>query len=267
MPLMPTKTEKQTWTAEARYGIGGWRVARYRRGPKGKWLHPSVAPEGVRYYFTVDADTGLLSPHNALAIPPDFDVMGRDAASLAAEYQRIGDADRVSVRVVKRARGNPYATLRLTYRVPVRVYRRPTCRAKDAVRTMGDLCDLYGSEPARLDRTIYKATDCGASVGVLRESGKWVYGTDLRDVPRAEQILAVKFSSIVEGIDATADGEEVEIPCRLKAVVTALADVEAEAARLWEETHGCEGCGSEGDTGYIRVNAACDKCHGAGTII
>lgn len=47
----------------------------------------------------------------------------------------------------------------------------------------------------------------------------------------------------------------------------AIADVEAEAQRIWNETHGCESCGPENDTGNRPVNPECAECGGSGTVI
>lgn len=76
-----------------------------------------------------------------------------------------------------------------------------------------------------------------------------------------------RVGSIVEGIDAEVMPEEVSLPCTPDDLTRAVEVVEAEAQRLWDETHGCENCGEENETGYRRVDSECSSCGGTGVTI
>lgn len=70
--------------------------------------------------------------------------------------------------------------------------------------------------------------------------------------------------SIVEGTDAEVTPVRITLPCEPKALDRAVTDVEAEATRIWNETHGCESC-PEGVGGPIDPN--CASCKGQGVIL
>ena len=81
-------------------------------------------------------------------------------------------------------------------------------------------------------------------------------------------IGGVTVGSIVEGVDQCVEPRSLRYPFALDAFFAALDEVEAEADRIWEETHGCEECGeADPDTGYTPINPNCAHCHGAGTIL
>lgn len=73
--------------------------------------------------------------------------------------------------------------------------------------------------------------------------------------------------SIVEGVDAEVMPEEVVLPCVPSDLDRAVKAVEDAAKSLWNETHGCDNCSAENDTGYRSINHACTACHGEGTIL
>ena len=73
--------------------------------------------------------------------------------------------------------------------------------------------------------------------------------------------------SIVEGIDAEIMPETVALPCSSEALDRAVRCVEDAAQSLWNDTHGCDDCGEERDSGYRSINPDCAACDGEGTIL
>lgn len=71
----------------------------------------------------------------------------------------------------------------------------------------------------RLDRCVFKQTECGASL----------YHSD--EVPGR-----VVFSSIVEGIEQTTEAHTLEWPFTVAQVQEVIAKVEAEAGAIWDDT-------------------------------
>ncbi len=175
---------------------------------------------------------------------------------------------------------------------------------KSAFADHDSLADLY--------RSVYKYTDCGPSMGALVsfveivesdigdyphevERTKWVYCDDLRKLGTFKDmdeqgvlILALCVSSIVEGIDATTDTEEVTCnPDELAELANdpeeepssvlsrlfwaAVESVNNQANDLWQETHGCESCanhfGINLDFEESPVWDECPICGGGGTVI
>jgi hypothetical protein len=99
----------------------------------------------------------------------------------------------------------------------------------------------------RLKRILYKSTDCGAWI----EFGK----------------TSVTIGSIVEGVDWNTETRTLTYPFVMDEYWSAVQAVEDEAKDIWNQTHGCEDCGPEGDNGYIAINPECKTCHGEGDII
>lgn len=77
----------------------------------------------------------------------------------------------------------------------------------------------------------------------------------------------VVIGSIVEGCDFDADSEELMYPFTEKRFWEAVGDVESSASYIWQQTHGCEDCGVEGEWGHPAINPECKTCHGDGAII
>ena len=114
----------------------------------------------------------------------------------------------------------------------------------------------YDQSLAYLEKTIYKGTSCGASIGH--------YGN------------AVVLESIVEGVDYGTQSHELVFPFSEQSFWDALQNVEDEASEIWNATHGCEDCwdctqvdewGSECEFGQWPINPICTSCNGHGTII
>jgi len=126
--------------------------------------------------------------------------------------------------------------------------------------------DLTETEVARyIERYVYKFTDCGAWFTVLRED----------KVARGVQV-----GSIVEGIEPTTETYTLMFPFEAERFTAALDAVEAEAAALWNDTHGCPECwdGAKNAEGWPvdeegdelvewPVKEACKACGGHGRII
>jgi hypothetical protein len=177
-------------------------------------------------------------------------------------------------------------------------------------------------------RAYYKYTDCGPSmganvsqwvqedgeepvyeqgpdgeysqVGTSRFSGskqelRWYYCEDLYKLgtwedmrKKGQRVVALVFSSIVEGVDYGTGPQQVVIdpqgdPEELrKACDAAVDEVDAEANGIWADTHGCETCAKlwhaegvfthesgefEGADGVTPVHMGCPDCGGDGICI
>ena len=122
------------------------------------------------------------------------------------------------------------------------------------------LCaDVYPDDSAAtlrsISRRLYKGTDCGA----------WISFED-----------GVSVGSIVEGVDEETDVQHLSMGEYLNMeegqlgvwLDKAIEAVEADARRIWNETHGCEDCGpAESLLGYRHVNPDCKSCGGSGEVI
>lgn len=141
----------------------------------------------------------------------------------------------------------------------------PKTKTKTAktIQTPADVAAHFGADfdpnavmaenSARLSHRVYEDTACGAWAAFMR-----------RDVADA---WTFRVGSIVEGIDAEVTPEEVTLPCTPADLDRAVKAVEDAAESLWNETHGCDACGPENDTGYRSINPNCASCHGEGTIL
>jgi hypothetical protein len=105
------------------------------------------------------------------------------------------------------------------------------------ISNLADLCDYWGAEePERLNRRVYKGTECGASISVQLMDGEWLHnGADgWESLTPETPIRAFTLQTIVEGSDATVDSEPFYLPVTPALVETWIAEMEAEASRLWE---------------------------------
>ena len=81
--------------------------------------------------------------------------------------------------------------------------------------------------------------------------------------------------SIVEGVDWSATPITILFPCHDSKLYDAIKQVEDECQEIWDQTHGCEECGKDPETGkqhenewgYISVDPGCPKCQGEGIAI
>jgi hypothetical protein len=67
-------------------------------------------------------------------------------------------------------------------------------------------------------------------------------------------VMEFQCGSIVEGCDAEVDASPVRLPCAPDDLDTAIQYVEDEVQRIWNDTHGCDGC-----------QKLCEQEHGAGS--
>ncbi len=121
-----------------------------------------------------------------------------------------------------------------------------------------ELGEYFGCEPEleHIQRRIYKDTSCGAWLEVDAEGlhvGSIVEGVDW-DTPTHTltpgEYLAMEEGDLERWLDRN------------------IEEVEVEAQEIWDETHGCDGCGPEDpETGYIPVRPDCPRCGGSGEVI
>lgn len=158
---------------------------------------------------------------------------------------------------------------------------------------------------AGLYKSAYDNIPCGPSISALVsncdpiehvDNSKWVHCDELRSLgswedmdKRGTLLLALRISSIVEGIEGSTETIEVaadqtdEEPRDFRERFWAAVDaVNAQAEALWDSTHGCDECARlwhqedvfeseygpfEGSDGATPVRADCWLCGGAGTSI
>ncbi len=127
---------------------------------------------------------------------------------------------------------------------------------------------LHGGDDLYLFyKSIYKYTPCGPSVG-FRINGEWKYCSDLpREVGENDVVDGVHVSSIVEGVDYGVEGANLFEPFPAEHFWELVDSVDRQAQVIWDDTHGCEGCGPENEMGYITINPKCKTCGGSGTVI
>ena len=101
------------------------------------------------------------------------------------------------------------------------------------IRNLKNLMDYFGAENANLiNRRLYKATSCGASISVLATDDKWYHcGSDWTNV---KGIKAFTIQTIVEGSDVTVDSEEFTLPVRTQEIEDWMNQMEEEAAFYWK---------------------------------
>ena len=168
-------------------------------------------------------------------------------------------------------------------------------REQDMLPWLVKFCDY--ESPHEMYREFYEYTDFGPWVSV-HVDGYWVHCGDLHTlgtwdqmIRRGEIVDEILIGSIVEGVDQCAE----EVPVRLddlrsarskKGSITkhslrdafsrAVERVNADAARIWNDTHGCERCiihwnelGVCDETGQMceAVWDECPICGGSGQII
>ena len=110
------------------------------------------------------------------------------------------------------------------------------------------ILDHYGVETVRgLNRSLYKYTECGASLGVKLHDGTWRYSGDLEGIPNGN-VRQLLVGSIVEGsdVDVTADAIDLADPrfmdeggenIALDTFNATVQWVNDEACRLWDEAN------------------------------
>lgn len=266
------------WEGRAERVKGTWFVGGIRRAGTKTWKVPGEVPAGVREYLC--GDKGADAAGWPLEVPEGG---GEWSGRLVAAWLReMGHNARARAREAKSGQGclaDQSAVLRarhaganevvFSFRTVWKVFRPPVLPkgARGAIRTMADLCNHFGGNgPSGMERRVYKDTACGASISLL-SGGQWVHSgsREMAALTEDSPLEGFTIQSIVEGIEATADGAPVYVPCLKSDVEAAVRWVEEEADRLWSETHGCEKCGEEGEGGYAAVDPECAACGGDGT--
>ena len=119
------------------------------------------------------------------------------------------------------------------------------------IKNLTDLAHWFGithkTFKAQIERALYKGSDCGMFSAF--EKGKFVVG------------------SIVEGVDFGTETHKLKYPFSTATLNKTLEAIENEAHHIWEQTHGCEDCGIEGEWGHPAINPNCKSCKGEGVII
>lgn len=70
-----------------------------------------------------------------------------------------------------------------------------------------------------------------------------------------------------EGTDAELPSYHLAFPFTSEELEAALQSCDDDADELWNQTHGCEHCGDEDDSGYRAVKPDCRACNGNGIVI
>ena len=109
--------------------------------------------------------------------------------------------------------------------------------------SLAAILDCWGVENVeRLDRAIYKYTDCGPHLSVWLHDGGWKHSGQLQGVTNGN-VRSLLVGSIVEGSDADVTGTVLDLLTfdsdeEAVAAFNAQVDkVNAEACALWEEAN------------------------------
>lgn len=143
--------------------------------------------------------------------------------------------------------------------------------AEDYIEDLAGLCEYLSADcPSLLNKRIYKATACGASISVYckEEDPGTVHCGDecgwssLDAHLEAQDPLVITpygftIQTIVEGIDPTVDGPLMIFPVLKIEVEEWVAEMESEAKYLWEEGNGetyrCNSCGLEDNQYHLEL--------------
>jgi hypothetical protein len=277
---------ERQWQARFRNSVGGIIFSGARRRGRGKWLSGDEVPQEVRDYL-----------HLELAPGAGRRYYQRDWTSLAKMHTECKPEThfyRGWLVVDFKVQENREPKLRPIHGL---VRKLASELGKDT---------LYG-----IYRSVYKGTACGPSIGFLidglpedhyeRTNAPWLKGTgpcwlycdSLRtghghkwQDPRVTQtidemlrcgirILGISVSSIVEGVDATVEGDKIVWTAGRSPTLVdfwnLVESVDDEAKAIWNDTHGCDDCWNgadcEGEYGGKVVDPDCKSCNGEGVCI
>lgn len=160
--------------------------------------------------------------------------------------------------------------------------------------TFLDLLAVRYASPYEFYRTTYKYTDCGPSVGLNLQhhngAREWAYcdslgrlGTFAQMSEAGAEVVGLSVSSIVEGTDVSVAprtledaGGFVDAASFWEAWEALVAEVDADADDIWNETHGCEDCAAHWneqpshhsyEAGDCPVWSECPACGGHGEAV
>ena len=104
------------------------------------------------------------------------------------------------------------------------------------LRSLRHLLDFWHADDVRsLNRRVYKATECGASISVRTPDGVWHHNG--QDWSGITAIDAFTVQTIVEGSDAEVDSPVFELPVAEVVLERWLDVMEDRATALWEEAN------------------------------
>lgn len=96
-------------------------------------------------------------------------------------------------------------------------------------------------------RRLYKDTTCGISF--------WTDGTE------------IVLCGYCEGTDWDLPGHVLTYPFTEAELWAAVAAADKDGCDAWDESHGCDSCGTENEYGVIPINPGCPSCKGEGVIL
>ena len=99
-----------------------------------------------------------------------------------------------------------------------------------------------------LSRAVCKSTQCGAWLKIINSQ-------------------TIVLGSIVEGCDFGTTTYTLVWPFSATEFWETLDEIEGDAAYIWDQTHGCECCHTEGEWGHEAIDPLCKNCKGKGVSI
>jgi hypothetical protein len=108
------------------------------------------------------------------------------------------------------------------------------------IRNLEGLCRYWHADtPEGLNRRVYKATECGASVSVYLRDGRVLHCGDpaWRGLPMDTPIEGFTVQTIVEGSDATVDSDLFTVPVASVLLDDWVAEMESLADDIWNEAN------------------------------
>ena len=137
-----------------------------------------------------------------------------------------------------------------------------SCRADLGLPVINTIFDLAREVSAQRDgsegegaeevgksiaRRLYKDTECGVS-----------FWSD------CERVVVTGYC---EGSDWHIEGRELPFPFTPEEFWETVKAADQDGCDTWDETHGCDDCGTENEYGVISVNPDCKTCGGSGAIL
>jgi len=249
------------WQAKFRNWVGGdtygaMCVGIRRRG-RGEWRRPIDASEQAREFLALKQTPGA-----GIWFCEDFKTIDRMHADHSPECRTTLTKDGLLV----------------WFRVEEPRDLRPVpCHSM--IRRL--LKDLGEDSLYRLYKAAYKHSTSGVSLGFLiaKDGGaEWVYcdslskfGTFAEMIAAGYEVVACAITGYVEGWDGELSPHIIEStrdrPATADDFWRCLNEADGEAGQVWDDTHGCEACGSENEYGNRSINPHCEKCKGQGVII
>ena len=190
-----------------------------RRGSRGAWVQGADLPEHVREYLQI----------KNVSVNWFFNEPLADTATLRQNLHNAGEV----LHWYKDANCKGLVEIADPKK---RLEPRKIPRGVPAIRNLKELCEYFGADsPQRLNRRIYKDTDCGASISVETPDGTWHHNGE--DWSGITEITGFTIQTIVEGSDAEVNSDTFALPVTHAEVEHWMSDMEDEADRLWHEAN------------------------------